>query len=61
MSLRFLAWVIQWHFFRRKIRRKSDLRLKMFNFRLNVDFEVVGYEVQQRNLDWIFGNHPHRW
>lgn len=33
----------------------------MFDFRLNVDFEVLRSEVQQRSLDWILGNHPRRW
>lgn len=55
---RFLAWVIQWQFFRRKITRKTDPRVKMFDFRLNVDFEVLRSEVQQRSLDWILGKHP---
>lgn len=58
---RFLAWVIQWQFFRWKITRKTDLRVKMFDFRLNVDFEVLRSEVQQRSLDWILGKHPRRW
>lgn len=51
--------MIQWHFFRQKIKRGTDLRVKMSVFRLNVDSEVLHHEAQQVSLGWVFGNHLH--